>query len=343
MPQNARAADLVRRLVQGRRRAEVAAAVLRLGLPDALGDGAVPMSELAGVRRLVRAARAVSLVEDGPAGTIRNTPAATLLRADVPGSLRDEARHVLSAWTRIAWDGLEHSVRTGRSGFVHATGRSVFAFLREHPDEAAAFHAFQAEVARRNLPALLPALLAAGCLPASGTVVDVGGGDGALLTALLAAAPDLRGTLFDLPEVIDRARLAPHAELGDRLRLAAGDFFREVPAGADAYVLSHVLHDWPDERAALILRRVAAAMAPGSRVLVIENARSDAVSSLVLAYLDVQMLTAWEGRERTLDEYRALFRGAGLTPLDARPVDRRGLTVMSSRQYTGARQPGDGR
>jgi hypothetical protein len=347
MPHNARAADLVRRLVRGRRRAEVAAAVLRLGLPDALGDRAVSRPELAAalpageadLRPLLRAARAAGLVQDGPAGTVRNTPVGALLRGDVAGSLRDEARHVLSAWTRIAWDGLEHSVRTGRSGFVHATGRSVFAFLRDYPDEAAAFHAFQAEVARRNLPALL----AAGCLPASGTVVDVGGGDGTLLAALLAAAPGLRGTLFDLPEVIDGARLTPRPELGDRLRLVAGDFFREVPAGADAYVLSHVLHDWPDERAAVILRRVAAAMAPASRALVIENVRPDARPGLVLAYLDVQMLAAWEGRERTLDEYRALFRGAGLTPLDARAVDRRGLTVMSSRRDNGCRQPADGR
>jgi len=104
-----------------------------------------------------------------------------------------------------------------------------------------------------------------------------------------------------------------------------------------------VLHDWPDPRAAQILQRVAAAASPASRVLVIENVRPAAGTSLLLAYLDVQMLAAWEGRERTLDEYRALFRGAGLTPLDARAVDRRGLTVMSSRHDNGCRQPADGR
>jgi O-methyltransferase domain len=347
MSHNAPAADLVRGLVRGRRRAAVAEAVLRLGIPDLLGDGAVPLPELAAalrvglvdLRRLLRAAVAAGLLREEPPGRVRNSPASSLLRAGVPGSLRDEARHVLSAWMRVAWDGLEHSVRTGRSAFAHATGRSVFAFLRDHAGEAAAFHAFQAEVARRNLPALL----AAGCLPTSGTVVDVGGGAGVLLTAMLAAAPDLHGTLFDLPEVIARAWRVPRPDLGDRLRLVAGDFFREVPAGADVYVLSHVLHDWPDERAADILRRVAAAMSPGSRVLVIENVRQEGGSSLLLAYLDVLMLVAWEGRERTLAEYGDLHRSAGLRPPDARQVDgRSGLTILSSQRDIGARRPADG-
>jgi hypothetical protein len=332
MSQNAPGADLVRALVRGKRRAEVLAAVLELGIPDALGDGAVALPDLAarvgaspaGLRRRLRAARAAGLFREEPPGWIRHTAASALLRSGVRGGLRDEARHVLSGWTRIAWDGLEHSVRTGASGFVHAAGRSVFEYLRDHPDEAGVFHAFQAEVARRALPALL----AAGCLPTSGAVVDVGGGEGALLAALLQAAPRLRGTLFDLPEVIARVR---RPELGDRLRLAAGDFFRDVPAGADAYLLSHVLHDWPDAKAARILQRVASAAPPASRVMVIENLRAAAGSSLLLAYLDLQMLTAWEGRERTLDEYRDLLRGAGLVLADARVVDPRGgLAVLTA-------------
>ena len=311
------------------------AVVLRLGIADEVGDGAVPLADLAArlgagptdLRRLLRAAIAVGLFQEEPPGWVRNSPASSLLRADAPGGLRDEARHVLSTWTRIAWSGLEHSVRTGRSGFVHATGRSVFEFLRDDPGEAAVFHAFQAEVARRNVPALL----AARCLPTSGTVVDVGGGDGTLLASMLKAAPDLRGTLFDLPEVIARAGQTPRPELGDRLRLAAGDFFGEVPAGADAYLLSHVLHDWPDPRAAQILQRVAAAASPASGVLVIENVRPAAGTSLLLAYLDVQMLAAWEGRERTLEEYRNLLDRADLTLTDSRVVDARaGLSVLTA-------------
>jgi hypothetical protein len=313
----------------------VLTAVLDLGIPDAIGDDAVPVAGLAAelgvglgyLRRLLRAARAVGLLREEPPGWVRNSPASSLLRTGAPGGLRDEARHVLSMWTRIAWDGLEHSVRTGRSGFVHLTGRSVFEFLRDHPDEAEVFHTFQAEVTRRGLPALL----GAGCLPTAGTVVDLGGGDGALLAAMLGAAPDLQGTLFDLPEVVARAEQAPRGEFGARLRLEAGDFFRDVPAGADAYVLSHVLHDWPDERAARILERVAAAARPASRVLVIENVRPASGSSLLLAYLDLQMLAAWEGRERTMDEYRGLLTGAGLALTEVRLVDPRGgLTVLTA-------------
>jgi hypothetical protein len=332
MSQNAAPGDLVRALVRGRRRADVLAAVLELGIPDALGGDAVPLPDLAVrlgadpavLRRLLRAAGALGLFREEPPGWIRHSPASVLLRSAAPGGLRDEARHVLSTWTRIAWDGLEHSVRTGTSGFVHATGRSVFEHLRDHPAEAEVFHAFQAEVARRGRAALL----AAGCLPTSGTVVDVGGGRGALLAALLESAPGLHGTLFDLPEVIARVS---RPEPGDRLRLAAGDFFRDVPAGADAYLLSHVLHDWPDAHAARILERVAAAATPASRVMVIENVRPRSGGGLLLAYLDVQMLAAWEGRERTLDEYRDLLRGAGLALTDSGVVDpRRGLTVLTA-------------
>jgi len=329
MTQNARPRELVRTLVRGRRRAGVLAAVLDTGVPDALDQEAVPLADLAvrlgvdpdDLRRLLRAARAVGLFVEEPPGWIRHSPASALLRSDAPGGLRDEARHVLSAWTRIAWDGLEHSVRTGTSGFVHATGRSVFDHLRDHPDEAERFHAFQAEVARRGRDALL----ASGGLPTSGTVVDVGGGRGALLAALLETAPALHGTLFDLPEVIAGVS---RPDLGDRLTLAAGDFFREVPAGADAYLLSHVLHDWPDSRAARILERVAAAATPTSRVLVIENVRPRSGGGLLLAYLDLQMLAAWEGRERTLDEYRDLLRGAGLALTDVRVIDPRGGMTM---------------
>jgi SAM-dependent methyltransferase len=189
------------------------------------------------------------------------------------------------------------------------------------------FHAFQAEVARRNLPALL----AAGCLPTSGTVVDVGGGAGALLAAMLEASPDLRGVLLDLPEVVGRVPTGAQDALGDRLLLVAGDFFREVPAGADAYLLAHVLHDWPDDRATRILERVAAAMRPASHVLVVENVRPASGPSLVLAYLDVQMLTGFGGRERTLDQYRGLLLRAGLTLESACPVDvRSGLIVLEA-------------
>jgi len=313
----------------------VLADVLELGIPDAVGDGPVPLADLASalgvrpadLRRIIRAARAVGLFREEPPGSIRNSPASSLLRAGAPGGLRDEARHVLSTWTRIAWDNLEHTVRTGESGFVHATGHQVFDFLRDHPLDAAAFHAFQSEVTRRALPTLL----AAACLPTSGTVVDVGGGEGALLAAMLVAAPDLQGTLFDLPEVIARARRAPRPDFGSRLRLVAGDFFHEVPDGADAYVLSHVLHDWSDERAARILDRVATASSPASRVLVIENVRPPFESSLLVSYLDLQMLAAWGGRERTRDEYRGLLQRAGLVLTDVRPVDvRTGLTVLTA-------------
>jgi hypothetical protein len=329
--------EVVLELVRGRSRAEMVAELLRLGVPDRLGAEPVPAAGLArglgvgrrDLLRLLRRAAHAGLLAEGPTGSFRGTPASALLRSDGTGALHAEARHVLSEWTRLTWEHLEHSVRTGRSAFAHATGTSVFAYLRDRPEEAEAFHTFQVEVTRRNLRALHDA----GCLPGSGTVVDVGGGEGALLAAVVEASDATRGVLFDLPEVIARARRTPRPPaVARRLRLVEGDFFAEVPAGGDVYVLSHILHDWPDARAGRILDRVAAAMTRRARLLVIENVLP-ALSppDLVLAYLDVQMLAAWEGRERTIPAYGALLRGAGLHLAAVQTADpRRGLTVLTA-------------
>jgi hypothetical protein len=342
MEHERRGAGLVRELVRGRRRAAVVADCLRIGLADQVGDEPAPIGVLAGrlsldrrgARRLLRRAACVGLVVEDPPGSFRGTAASALLRRDAGGALRDEARHVLSTWTRLTWEHLGHSVLTGASAFVKATGTSVFAHLREHPAEAEVFHTFQAGVTRRNLGALR----AAGCLPGAGVVVDVGGGTGALLAAVLEASAATRGVLFDLPEVVERVSSSV------RLRTVAGDFFEAVPAGGDVYVLSHILHDWPDASAARILDRVAAAMTPAARLLVIENVAPPGPPGLVMAYLDMQMLAAWEGRERTVPEYGELLRGAGLRLADVLTAEpRSGLTVLTATRDDAVHRDADSR
>lgn len=341
MEQGTRAGMLmVQEIVHGRWKAEVLRAVLLLGLADELADGTASAAELAGrlradeeaLGRLLTLAVEIGLFTRTADGTFGNNAASTLLRARVPGSLRTEAAHILATWARIAWDNLEYAVRHGTSGFGHATGKSVFQYLEEHAADADAFHAFQAHVTKRNVAALQ----AQGAFPATGTVVDVGGGNGAMLRQVLAEKTELRGVLYDLPQVVAAAqRMRVPEDLRVRLTYAVGDFFREVPQGGDVYVLSHVLHDWPDDRAAAILRRVAEGMGANAEVLVLENMLPDSDVGLIFGYLDVLMLAAWGGRERSLPAYRELLAAAELKISRTWHLDARsGLTAISARKAT---------
>ncbi|MGH3793521.1 MAG: methyltransferase [Pseudonocardiaceae bacterium] len=330
----------VRDLAHGRWKAEVLDTVLRLGIPDLLGDEPVAVEQLAAATgahpealgRLLHLAATLGLCEkaDGPA--FRATEETALLRSEHPGPLRTECRHVLSEWGRIAWTHLELAVRTGNSGFTAATGVGVFDFLAEHPSESAVFHAFQGQVTRRNAAALR----AADLLPATGVLIDVGGGNGTLLSTLLADAPGLRGVVYDRAEVVDQGDLG---DCGGRLSRVAGDFIdpsagEPLPAGADVYLLSHVLHDWPDEQAVAILAGIAAALGPDSRLLVLENVLQDGCPSLLVNYLDVLMLTAWGSRERSVAAYQELFRQAGLVPVAEHPLaPAGGLTALLARRH----------
>src|SRR5262249_3507157 len=201
-------------------------------------------------------------------GRFRATGASRMLRRDHPRSLRAEARHALAPWTAIAWGQLEASVRDGVIGFERAAGMPLFEYLAEHPKEAEVFQALQAVQVRRNPgpPAATPPL------PDPGAVVEGGGGNGPLPLAPLERTPGLRGVLYDRPEAIGQARAAAErSPAGSRLDLVTGDFFEGVPAGADTYLLSHVLHDWPDADAVRILRGIAGAMLAESELLLIEN------------------------------------------------------------------------
>ncbi len=161
-----------------------------------------------------------------------------------------------------------------------------------------------------------------------GTVVDVGGGLGPLLTALLEAHPALRAVLFDQPQVVAQAGpLLAAAGLTERCRLVGGSFFESAPAGGDAYLLKFVLHDWEDPEAVQILRRCREAAAPGASVLVIERLIDERALPLSAVPSDLNMLVGPGGRERTLEESRALLAEGGFTLLKARP-SRLGPTVI---------------
>ena len=276
------------------------------GVPDALDGEPASADELAArtgmnadaLARMLRLLSAHGLFAGGPDGYV-HTPRSELLRSDHPQSLRSFARMIgTSSWA--AFTELAQPARTGRPAFGW---QAMMAHFAEHPDEAALFS--QAMVDKSA--AVVPAVVEAYDFSTFATVVDVGGGTGRLLSAILEQAPEATGVLFELPHVI--------ADAGDaasnRLRLVAGDFFADPLPVADAYVLMEVLHDWTDDDAARILTAVRRAAAPGARLIVVEVLVPDTPGPDHSKLLDIIMLAVTGGRERTRDQYEKLLAEAG--------------------------------
>ena len=276
------------------------------GIPDALDGEPATAEELAArtgmdadaLARMLRLLSAHGLFAGGPAGYV-HTPRSELLRSDHPQSLRSFARMIgTSAWA--AFTELAQPARTGRPAFGW---QAMMAHFAEHPDEAALFS--QAMVDKSA--AVVPAVVEAFDFSTFATVVDVGGGTGRLLSAILEQAPEATGVLFELPHVIADAGAAA----SDRLRLVGGDFFADPLPVADAYVLMEVLHDWADEDAARILTAVRRAAAPGARLIVVEVLVPETPGPDHSKVLDIIMLAVTGGRERTRDQYEKLLADAG--------------------------------
>lgn len=292
-------------------------AAAELEVADAIAGGANEIGEIArrtgtdegSLYRLLRALASVGVFKETRARTFEQTPMSDLLRKDVPGSFHGLAlfigRAMIGAWSEIV-----HSIRTGEPAFDKKFGMPMFAHLEQHPDLAAIF-----DGAMTGQTVMIGrAIAAAYDFRGFRTIVDVGGGKGALLTTILPAAPQARGINFDQPSVVDRARsYIAAAGLSQRCQAIGGDFFAEVPSGADAYLLKFVLHDWDDDRCVTILRNVARAMNSDAKLLIIESVIPPGNDLYPGKFMDINMLVITGGRERTESEYRALLDHAGLT------------------------------
>jgi SAM-dependent methyltransferase len=217
-----------------------------------------------------------------------------------------------------AFEPIVETVRTGTPGVDLAHGMGLFEFLASHPEHAASFGAAMSE----RTAAFAPGVAAGHDFSGMRTVVDVGGGTGTLLAAILRAHGQLRGVLMETPAVVPAARLAlTVAGVADRCEVVAGDFFARVPDGADRYLLANVLHDWDDDRAVAILARCGEAMADGGRVLIIERLiPDDPEQALPTLLSDLNMLIVTGGKERTNAEYGGLLARAGLSLHRVSPV-----------------------
>lgn len=259
--------------------------------------------------RMLRALAAFGIFTVDAAGMVQHTAGSRLLRRDAVPTLHHAARYRGLPGNWAAWAGLEHTIRSGEPAFEAVFGVPNFEYLNQHPEEAELFNRFMQHSPddRHN------AVAEAYDFATTNSIVDVGGGNGAFLAVVLARNPDMRGVLLDEESASAKAP-AVLGPLNARCAIEPGDFFAQIPAGRDVYVLSQILHDWSDERCVQILANCRAAMRPDSRLLVIERVLmpgGDPISYLS----DMEMMVLFPGaKERSLDEYSQLFAAAGLAP-----------------------------
>ncbi|MGI5327700.1 methyltransferase [Actinomadura nitritigenes] len=293
--------------------AALRAAVLA-GVADRLADGPLPPAELAGragvhegnLLRVLRVLATRGVVEELPDGRFRLTDLGRSLCSDAP---LPAGPAVLMLTDRSLWlpaGELDRSLREGGPVFDALFGMPFFNYVASEERTATAFHDGMAAFSdQENEP-----IAAAYDFPTSGTVVDVGGGHGGFLLAVLRRRPGLHGVLLDEPHVVTAHRLdTPETE--GRWSTVPGDFFTDVPGG-DVHIVKRILHDWDDERCVALLKTCRRAMPPGGRVLVVDAVVPPGNDPHQAKALDLLLMTAFTGRERTRDEFERLFAAAGL-------------------------------
>ncbi len=291
----------------------------KLGIADTLVNGPLTVEEIAGrvgahapsLKRVLRALASLGIFASDPHGRYHLTRLAQTLRSDHPESLRDFALMLVDDYNWSAWGALEHAVRTGDSAFERVHGAPAFAWMRQHPDKERMFSASMASISVMENASVTRAY-AFGKLQ---RVVDVGGAHGHLLVSILRSYVKVRGVLFDQPAVIEQASGAGYisaADVSGRCEVQAGDFLESVPAGADAYVLKYIIHDWDDERSIRILENCRRAMGRDGRVLVVDHVVAPGNRFDWGKLMDINMMVMLGSKERTKDEFRQLFARSGL-------------------------------
>ncbi|MBD0842330.1 methyltransferase [Streptomyces sp. TRM68416] len=305
-------------LANGQRFTAVVHTLADLGVADVLAAGPRPVREIAEavgcdatqLYRVLRFAVLVGLFHEVEPEVFALTELAEGLRGDVPDNVRDAVLLDGSEKFNRAFTGLGHSVRTGRPGFDHVHGRSFWQDLEADDEAARVFDAAMTGISRR----LGAVYLERHDFGGPRRIADVGGGRGYFLASLLERYPDARGVLFDRPQVVAAAgELLEERGVDDRAEVVGGDFFTDaLPTGCDTYVLKTVLHDWPDDGAARILRRVREAIGgTGARLLILEQVVAPMNAWDPAKLLDLDMMVVMGGRERNLTEWRRLLAGAG--------------------------------
>jgi hypothetical protein len=306
----------LRRLVNGYQVTQALHVAAVLGIADFLVDGPRSSDDLASATnthpetlyRLLRALAGVGVFREEEGRHFALTDLGACLRSDAPEPVGGWAAFVGEPYQWQAWSALIHSVRTGENAFRHVHGIDSWTFRARHPELSASFDRAMTDLSRQ----LSAAILAAYDFGRFGQIVDVGGGNGAFLAAILARYPTAHGILFDQPHVVSGAEaILAAAGVADRCEVVGGSFFEAVPAGGDAYLLKAILHDWVDAPCVQILRTCRQSMDEGASLLVVERELGRPNQDPDAKFSDLNMLVGPMGQERTPAEYAALFTTAG--------------------------------
>jgi len=286
-----------------------------LGIADLLEAGPRSAGDLAAqtgtipeaLYRLLRATASVGVFIENPDGNFAQTPLSDSLRTNAIPSARPYAQMMGREWAARSWARLEYSIRTGKPAFDNAHGMPLFEYLKHHPEEARFFHDAMTAFSALDSPAIAAAYDFSGIH----TIVDVAGGHGLLLATILAKYPGMKGTLFEAAEVLEGAKNGPLVSVLDRCSLVAGNMFETVPQGADAYMMKHIIHDWPDEACIKLLKACRAAVKPNGRLLVLDCVIGQGNDFEPAKFLDLNMMIFPSGLERTEAQFRDLFAASG--------------------------------
>jgi hypothetical protein len=308
--------ELMQRMLLGHFSAQCLHAAATLGFADIIyEEGSKSVEELASTakcdtrsaHRLLRTLASIGVFAEGPDNRFSLTPLGTTLRSNAPDSVRDMAIFMASQPIWSAWGSLVETIQSGAPSFPRLHNATMYEFLAGHGDLEAVFNRFMSAQSNLHNAAIVDAY----DFSKIQVLVDVGGGHGATVGAILARYPTLKGVVFDRPEVIARAESGP-AEFAERRRLTGGNMFESVPAGGDAYLIKRVLMDWNDREAGVVLKNCRAAMKPEGRVIVVDPMLPDDNSPHPNWFVDMNMLVVHGGACRTERQFSALFEAAGL-------------------------------
>jgi hypothetical protein len=302
------------------------ACLAQLAIPDLVETGPRSAKELASqigadpdaLYRLMRATASVGVLSEGSDQKFSQTPLSAVLRSDATPSLRAFAIMHGREWHEMGWSNLEYCVRTGKQALDKVYGKSIFEYLQSNPREAQIFNQAMTDLSSIDGPAVADAY----SFERMHSIVDVGGGHGLLLAAILTRNPHLQGTVYDVETVIAGAKNGPLKPMSNRCKFEAGDMFSSVPAGSDVYIMKHIIHDWPDDLCLKVLKSCRQGVNAGGKLLVVDNVIQPGNEFAPGKFLDLQMLIFPGGRERTEKEFRELFAAAGwrLTRIIPLPV-----------------------
>ncbi|MFC1886311.1 methyltransferase [Thermodesulfobacteriota bacterium] len=287
----------------------------KLGLSDLLSKKNRHVDELAeltathadSLYRMMRALASVGIYKEHEDHVFGNTPMSESL---MEGGLKSIALMFHSGWHSAAWNNLFYSIQTGKPAFEKIHGEPIFNWLNNNPQALRVFNEANSIKAAKTHRLIVEVY----DFKRFKTITDVGGGIGGLMVEILKANPHLSGVVADLPETVSAIKTRiPKSDIGDRMQVITIDFFKSIPKGSDVYLLSHILHDWPDEKCIRILRNCKYAMSPHGKLLIVEGIIKQKNIFSIAKQLDLEVFLMGGGRERTEKEYGELLKQAGLS------------------------------